>query len=185
MADATFPGLADRFGRRIEYLRLSVTDRCDLRCAYCIPKGFRLFEEPAHWLDFDELERLVGVFSRLGVRRIRLTGGEPLLRRNLPELVRRIDALPGIEDISLSTNGTQLSKMAAELRTAGVTRLNVSLDTLDQDSFARLNGRAALSVVLAGLDSARNAGFEPIKLNMVVMAGNAHEVDAMVAFCLR
>jgi len=96
------PGLIDQFDRRIDYVRLSVTDRCDLRCSYCMPEGFKGFEEPEHWLNFDEIERLIGAFARLGVRRIRLTGGEPLLRRDIAGLAGRIAALPGIEDLSLS-----------------------------------------------------------------------------------
>jgi cyclic pyranopterin phosphate synthase len=176
--------LTDRFGRAIEYLRLSVTDRCDLRCAYCIPEGFKGFEEPAHWLTFDEIERLLGVFARLGMKRIRLTGGEPLLRRNVTELARRIAALPGVDDVSLSTNATQLGRMAADLKAAGVTRLNVSLDSLNTETVARINGRPVLNEVLQGLEAASAVGFAPIKLNMVVMRDNANEVDAMVEFCL-
>jgi cyclic pyranopterin phosphate synthase len=181
MTDTT---LTDRFGRAIEYLRLSVTDRCDLRCAYCIPEGFKGFEEPAHWLTFDEIERLLGVFARLGMKRIRLTGGEPLLRRNVTELARRIAALPGVDDVSLSTNATQLGKMAVDLKAAGVTRLNVSLDSMNAETVARINGRPVLNEVLQGLEAASAAGFAPIKLNMVVMRDNADEVDAMVEFCL-
>jgi len=177
--------LVDRFGRAIEYLRLSVTDRCDLRCAYCIPEGFKGFEEPAHWLTFQEVERLLGVFARMGLKRVRLTGGEPLLRRHVDDLARRIAALPGIEDVSLSTNATQLAKMAARLRAAGVTRLNVSLDSLRAETVARINGRAVLDEVLAGLEAARAVGFAPIKVNMVVMRDNADEIDDMVAFCLQ
>lgn len=176
--------LTDRFGRAIEYLRLSVTDRCDLRCAYCIPEGFKGFEEPAHWLNFDEIERLLGVFARLGMKRIRLTGGEPLLRRNVTELARQIAELPGVDDVSLSTNATQLGKMAVDLKAAGVTRLNVSLDSLNAETVARINGRPVLNEVLQGLEAASAAGFAPIKLNMVVMRDNANEVDAMVEFCL-
>lgn len=176
--------LIDRFGRAIEYLRLSVTDRCDLRCAYCIPEGFKGFEEPAHWLTFAEIERLLSVFARMGLKRVRLTGGEPLLRRHVDELARRIAQIPGIEDLSLSTNATQLAGMAERLKAAGVTRLNVSLDSLDPETVKRINGRPVLDDILAGLAAARAAGFAPIKLNMVVMRDNAHEVDAMVEFCL-
>jgi cyclic pyranopterin phosphate synthase len=176
--------LTDRFGRAIEYLRLSVTDRCDLRCAYCIPEGFKGFEEPAHWLTFDEIERLLGLFARLGMKRVRLTGGEPLLRRNVTDLARRIAALPGVDDVSLSTNATQLSRMAVDLKAAGVTRLNVSLDSLRAETIERINGRPVLNEVLAGLEAAGAAGFAPIKINMVAMRDNAGEVDAMVDFCL-
>lgn len=176
--------LIDRYGRAIEYLRLSVTDRCDLRCAYCIPEGFKDFEEPSHWLTFQEVERLLAVFARMGLKRVRLTGGEPLLRRHVDDLARRIAALPGIEDVSLSTNATQLVKMADKLRSAGVTRLNVSLDSLRPETVERINGRPVLDEVLAGLEAARAAGFAPIKVNMVVMDENADEVDDMVAFCM-
>lgn len=177
--------LVDRYGRAIEYLRLSVTDRCDLRCAYCIPEGFKDFEEPAHWLTFQEVERLLAVFARLGLKRVRLTGGEPLLRRHVDDLARRIAALPGVEDVSLSTNATQLAKMADRLRAAGVTRLNVSLDSLRAETVERINGRPVLHEVLAGLEAARAAGFAPIKVNMVVMGENVDEIDDMVAFCMQ
>jgi cyclic pyranopterin phosphate synthase len=177
--------LVDRYGRRIEYVRLSVTDRCDLRCSYCMPEGFKDFEEPASWLDFDEIERLVGAFARLGVRRIRLTGGEPLLRRNISELAARIAALPGVEDLALSTNATQLEKHAHALKAAGVTRINVSLDSLQKARVERINGRDVLDRIMAGLAAAQDAGFAPIKLNMVALAGtNDDEIDAMVAFCM-
>jgi len=176
--------LVDRFGRHINYLRLSVTDRCDLRCAYCIPEGFKGFEEPEHWLTFDEIERLLGVFAGLGLKRVRFTGGEPLLRRNVVDLCRRVSALPGIEDLSLSTNATQLAAMAADLKAAGVTRLNVSLDSLRPEAVARINGRDVLPQILGGLETATAVGFSPIKLNMVVMQENADDVDDMVAFCL-
>jgi cyclic pyranopterin phosphate synthase len=178
--------LQDQYGRRIDYVRLSVTDRCDLRCSYCIPEGFKGFEEPEHWLDFDEIERLIGAFARLGVKRIRLTGGEPLLRRDIAELAGRIAALPGIEDLSLSTNATQLDRHAQALKAAGVTRLNVSLDSLQQARVEKINGRDVLAKVMAGLAAAQQAGFSPIKLNMVALAGsNDDEIDEMVAFCMQ
>jgi cyclic pyranopterin phosphate synthase len=178
-------GLVDQFGRRIDYVRLSVTDRCDLRCSYCIPEGFKGFEEPEHWLDFDEIERLLGAFARLGVSRVRLTGGEPLLRRDIVDLSARIAALPGIDDLSLSTNATQLDKHAHALRDAGVTRLNVSLDSLQQARVEKINGRDVLAKIMAGLAAAQDAGFAPIKLNMVALAGtNDDEIDEMVAFCM-
>jgi cyclic pyranopterin phosphate synthase len=176
--------LVDRFGRRIEYLRLSVTDRCDLRCAYCIPEGFKGFEEPEHWLSFDEIERLMGLFAGLGLKRLRLTGGEPLLRRNITDLCRRVAAIPGIEDLSISTNATQLAAMARDLRQAGVTRLNVSLDSLRPEGVEKINGRPVLDKILAGLDAGRDAGFNPIKINMVAMQENADEIDDIVAYCM-
>lgn len=177
--------LTDRFGRTVEYLRLSVTDRCDLRCSYCIPKGFRDFEEPEQWLTFDEIERLLGAFARLGVSRVRLTGGEPLLRRNLPQLASRIAALPGIRDLSLSTNATQLARHAAALKAAGVSRINVSLDSLDRACMEKITGRDSLAQILDGLMAGKAAGFSPIKINMVAMRGvNDDEIDDMVSFCI-
>jgi cyclic pyranopterin phosphate synthase len=175
--------LVDRFGRVIEYVRVSVTDRCDLRCFYCMPQGFHDFEEPDHWLTFDEIERVVGAFTRLGVSRIRLTGGEPLVRRDLPELAGRLAALPGLDDLSLSTNATQLARQAGALRAAGIRRINVSLDSLDPARFHDIT-RGSLDKVLAGLMAAKEAGFRPIKINMVAMKGlNEDEIDAMVDFC--
>ena len=185
MSATLIPNLTDRFGRRIEYLRLSVTDRCDLRCSYCMPEGFKDFEEPAHWLTFDEIERLLGAFARLGLKRVRITGGEPLLRRDLPALAARIASLPGIEDLSLSTNATQMDKHSTALKAAGVTRLNVSLDSLHAERIEAVTGRDVLHKIMAGLTSAQQAGFAPIKINMVAMRGvNDDEIDAMVAFCM-
>ncbi|WP_219117685.1 GTP 3',8-cyclase MoaA [Janthinobacterium sp. UMAB-56] len=177
--------LQDRFGRSIDYVRLSVTDRCDLRCSYCMPKGFRGFEEPKDWLTFDEIERLLGIFVRLGTRRVRLTGGEPLLRRDLPELAQRLSALPGLQDLSLSTNATQLGKHAAALRAAGVDRINVSLDSLDRACMQQITGRDSLQPILDGLVAGKAAGFDPIKINMVAMRGiNDSQIEAMAGFCI-
>lgn len=176
--------LVDPFGRSIEYVRLSVTDRCDLRCNYCMPRGFRDFQEPEHWLRFDEIERVIAAFARLGTRRIRLTGGEPLVRKGLPELAASLARLPGVEDLSLSTNATRLARHAVALRQAGVSRLNISLDTLSAERFQAITG-GRLDKVLDGIRAARDAGFAPIKLNMVVMKGvNDDEVEDMVQFCI-
>jgi cyclic pyranopterin phosphate synthase len=177
--------LIDNLGRKIDYLRLSVTDRCDLRCAYCMPERFNGYEEPGHWLNFDEVERLVSLFGRLGTKRIRLTGGEPLLRRDLCSLVARLAALPGIEDLSLSTNGTQLAKQATKLRRAGVSRLNVSLDSLDRERIRTISRRDVLPDILAGLEAARAEDFRIIKINMVALAGTGEEaIDSMVGYCI-
>lgn len=177
--------LRDRFGRSIEYLRLSVTDRCDLRCTYCLPKGFKGFEEPQHWLTFDEIERLLAAFARLGTSRIRLTGGEPLLRRNLPQLAARIAGLPGVRDLSLSTNATRLQRYAPELKAAGVSRINVSLDSLDRACVEQITGSDSLSKIMDGIMAGKAAGFAPIKINMVAMRGvNEDHIDDMVAFCI-
>jgi GTP 3',8-cyclase len=178
--------LMDRFGRRLEYLRLAVTDRCDMKCSYCMPKGFKGYEEPSDWLSFDEVERLVRLFAARGVSRIRLTGGEPLLRRGLPDLVARLSALPGVHDLSMTTNATHLATHAKALRRAGLSRLNVSLDSLSRECLAKITGlENALDKVREGLWAAREVGFSPIKLNMVVIPGvNDHEIEAMAWFCL-
>jgi cyclic pyranopterin phosphate synthase len=176
--------LVDRFGRPIEYIRLSITDRCDLRCFYCLPEDYKDFSEPDGWLTFEEIERVIGAFTRLGVSRVRLTGGEPLTRRDLPALAARLSALPGLKDLSLSTNATRLSKLAGDLKHAGVSRINVSLDSLDTETFRRIT-KGRLDKVLAGLMAAKAAGLYPIKINMVMMRGiNDHEAEAMVEFCL-
>ncbi|MBI3561783.1 MAG: GTP 3',8-cyclase MoaA [Gammaproteobacteria bacterium] len=176
--------LRDPFGRSIDYVRVSVTDRCDLRCTYCLPKKFNSFKEPEEWLRFEEIERIVRGFAALGTRRIRLTGGEPLVRHNLPDLAQRLAAVAGIEDLSLSTNATRLNKTAVALKHAGITRINVSLDSLHAERFAAITG-GKLAKVIAGLMAAKAAGFTPIKINMVVMREvNADEVEAMVDFCI-
>ncbi len=176
--------LTDRFGRHIEYVRLSVTDQCDLRCFYCMPKGFKDFEEPEHWLSFDEIARVMGAFGQLGVQRVRITGGEPLVRKDIPDLVSRLAALPGINDISLSTNATRMAKHAQALKDAGVARINVSLDSLKPEVFKQVTG-GKLEKVLDGLMAAKAAGFSPIKINMVAMKGvNDGEFEDMVEFCL-
>ncbi len=178
--------LFDGSGRRIEYLRLSVTDRCDLRCSYCMPRGFRQFAERADVLDFDEILRVTRVFAALGVARVRLTGGEPLVRKGLAKLAAGIAATPGITDLSVSTNGTRLALYASSLREAGVTRLNVSLDSLDPLQIREITGRDVLAEVLAGLMAAKAAGFSPIKINMVPLQGTAQDdIDAMASFCMQ
>ena len=177
--------LIDQYGRQIEYLRLSVTDRCDLRCHYCMPEGFKDFEEPADWLTFDEIERVIRAFAELGTRRIRITGGEPLVRKNIPELASRLSSLPGIEDLSISSNATRLQKLARPLKEAGISRINVSLDTLKADRFKEITGGGKLEKVINGLLAASEAGFQPVKINMVVMRGvNDDEVEDMVQFCI-
>lgn len=177
--------LTDPFGRKIEYVRLSVTDRCDLRCFYCIPQQFKGFEEPEHWLTFDEIHRVIGAFAELGVEKVRITGGEPLVRKNIPDLAKRLSSIPGINDLSLSTNAVQLSRHANALRQANVSRINVSLDSLHPQRFKQITNGGKLEKVLSGLMAAKEAGFYPIKINMVVMKGvNDDEVQDMVNFCI-
>lgn len=177
--------LIDQFSRKIDYLRLSVTDRCDLRCSYCLPEKFHDFSEPDSWLTFDEVTRVVGAFARLGVSKVRVTGGEPLLRYKLPDLIEQLKALPDLEDLSLSTNATRLVANANKLKQAGITRINVSLDSLKPERFERLT-KGKLDKVLAGLMAAKAAGFHPVKINMVVMKGvNDEEVEDMIDFCIQ
>ena len=176
--------LTDPFGRKIEYVRLSVTDQCDLRCFYCIPKGFKNFEEPDHWLSHDEIERVIRAFTSLGTRRVRITGGEPLVRKNLPELAARLSNLPGLDDLSLSTNATRLKNNARTLKASGISRINVSLDSLRPERFKQIT-QGKLEKVLNGLMAAKDAGFHPVKINMVAMKGiNDDEFEDMVEFCI-
>lgn len=177
--------LIDPFQRKIEYVRLSVTDRCDLRCFYCMPKGFDGFNEPEDWLTFDEIERVISAFTALGVKRVRITGGEPLARRHLPDLVKRLHNSTAVEDLSLSTNAVQLARHAESLYDAGISRINVSLDSLKADRFAKITGGGKLEKVLKGLQKARETGFQPIKINMVAMRGiNDDEFSDMLQFCI-
>jgi cyclic pyranopterin phosphate synthase len=177
-------GLIDPFGRSIDYVRLSVTDRCDLRCFYCLPGDYRDFSEPEEWLTFDEIERVIRAFAALGIRRVRVTGGEPLVRKNLAALTGQLAGIPGIEDLSLSTNAAGLARQAAALRAAGISRINVSLDTLRADRFKAIT-RGNLDKVIGGLMTAKDVGFQPIKINMVVMKDvNDDEIEDMVEFCI-
>lgn len=178
------PALIDPFSRKIEYVRLSVTDKCNLRCFYCLPKGFKGFESREHRLTVGEIERVMRAFVELGVTRVRITGGEPLVRKDLPTLAGHLSALPGLEDLSLSTNATLLATQAVTLRRAGITRLNVSVDSLKPDRFARITG-GDLEQVLAGLMAAKDADFNPIKINMIALKDiNDDEFGDMIEFCL-
>lgn len=175
--------LLDPQGRQITYLRLSLTDRCNLRCFYCLPKGAKNFTPPNHWLSFDEIERLVSAFAALGVGRIRLTGGEPLVRPDVTRLIARLTAIPDIDELSLSTNASLLSHYAQSLKEAGISRINVSLDTLKAERFSEITG-GELQPVLDGLAAAKRFGLLPIKINMVAMKGiNDDEFADMVRYC--
>jgi cyclic pyranopterin phosphate synthase len=165
----------DRFGHYISYLRVSITDRCNERCAYCMPGELHEWLVREHVLTFEETWRLIRIASELGVSKIRITGGEPLTRREVVTLVRGIALIPGIHDLGLSTNGTLLPKFARDLRKAGVKSVNISLDTLDRQSYARITGRDYLPLVLEGIDAAIEADFEQIKLNCVLMRGRNDE----------
>lgn len=178
------PALIDRFGRRVDYVRLSVTDRCDFRCVYCMAEEMTFL--PRHEiLSLEELYRVAAAFVSLGVKKIRLTGGEPLVRRNILSLVQRLGAIPNLE-LVLTTNGSQLVKMAQPLKDAGVRRLNISLDSLDRDRFRELTRTGDLQQVLAGIKAAQAVGFRHIKLNSVILKGrNDDEILPLVAFARR
>ncbi|HEX4000867.1 MAG TPA: GTP 3',8-cyclase MoaA [Pirellulales bacterium] len=163
--------LVDSFGRIHTNLRISVTDRCNLRCFYCMPTEVVQFKPRDELLSYEEIERFVRVVAGLGVNKIRLTGGEPLVRANIASLVRRLAAVDGIVDLALTTNGLLLPELAAELRAAGLHRLNISLDALDEDSFRRIARRKGLDRVLAGVAAAKEAGFRRIRLNAVSIRG--------------
>src|SRR5664279_1066603 len=160
--------LIDSFGRVHDNLRVSVTDRCNIRCFYCMPETDVQFVKRSEILDFEEIERFVRIAARLGVTKLRVTGGEPLVRRDLPVLIRRLAAIPGIRDLALTTNGVLLPELAGPLHDAGLRRINVHLDTLDRERFLRITRRDDLDRVLAGIEAARRLGYR-IKLNAVAV----------------
>jgi len=164
-------GILDSFGRSINYLRISVTDRCNLRCIYCMPSEGVPQMPHSEILSYEEIQTVAQAAAELGVNKIRLTGGEPLVRVQLPELVRMLSQIKGIGELSLTTNGVLLKKYALELKQAGLTRVNVSLDTLKPDKFQYITRLGKLDAVLEGIEAAREAGLEPIKINTVVMRG--------------
>ncbi|BDZ58134.1 MULTISPECIES: GTP 3',8-cyclase MoaA [Barrientosiimonas] len=177
--------LVDRYGRVGRDLRVSVTDRCNLRCTYCMPaEGLPWLAKPEMLTD-DELVRLIGIFVDLGVRQVRFTGGEPLLRRSLTDVVRRVAALEPRPQMALTSNGIGLDRLAAPLAEAGLDRVNVSLDTVDRDTFKQLTLRDRLADVEAGLKAAADAGLTPVKVNSVAMRGvNEHRVAELLQWCL-
>jgi cyclic pyranopterin phosphate synthase len=174
--------LADRFSRRIEYLRVSLTDRCNYRCTYCMPEAGVELVPRADVLTFEELERLMGVFARLGVRRVRLTGGEPTVRKGVVDIVGRLARVSGIDELAMTTNGHLLSDLAVPLRAAGLAEVNVSIDTLDRERFRALTRRGDLDRVVAGIDAALAAGLG-VKLNAVALRGvNEEELVDLCRF---
>ncbi|MFH1996683.1 MAG: GTP 3',8-cyclase MoaA [Candidatus Omnitrophota bacterium] len=174
----------DTGGRGADYLRISVTDRCNLRCFYCMPSEGVENQPHNELLTFEEITRLARIFVSLGITKIRLTGGEPLVRKNILKLVRSLAGIEGVEEISLTTNGALLSSFARDLKCAGLSRINVSLDSLNEDTFKKVTrNRSSLANVLEGIRSAKEAGFDPIKLNVVVIKGvNDNEILDFVEF---
>ncbi|MBD8708934.1 GTP 3',8-cyclase MoaA [Pseudomonas sp. NPDC078416] len=176
--------LMDSYSRKVDYVRMSVTDRCDFRCVYCMAEDMT-FLPRQQILSLEEIHQLAERFVALGTKKIRLTGGEPLVRSGIVGLVRSIAALPGLRELCMTTNGSQLDKLAVPLFEAGLKRLNISLDSLDPARFKELTRTGDLSKVIAGIDAANAAGFERTKLNCVVMQGrNDHEINDLVAFAI-
>lgn len=163
--------LVDTYGRVHTDLRISVTDRCNIRCSYCMPAGSVKFQPRGEILSFEEIERFVRVAAGLGIRKLRLTGGEPLLRNDLPRLVEMLAAVPGVDQLAMTSNGVLLGPHAARLKAAGLERLNISLDTLNREKFRQITGRDELPRVLEGIAAALRAGFQQIKLNSLAIRG--------------
>ena len=172
------PKLVDGMGRTIVNLRISVTDRCNFRCTYCMPADNVEFMERSNLLSFEEIQRVAQIVSRMGINRLRLTGGEPLMRKNLPVLIKMLNEVDGIDDIAMTTNAYFLKDQAQSLKDAGLKRLNVSLDALDPEKFRDVNRRDCLQSVLDGLDTARKVGFKSIKINAVAVR-NFSETEIM------
>ena len=179
------PTLIDRFGRKHTYLRISVTDRCNLRCIYCMPHGGIAWREREELLTLEEIVRVAACLVRFGISKVRLTGGEPTVRSGLEWLIAKLAELPGLRTIGMTTNGLTLRNKARQLKDNGLTALNVSLDSLRPDRFSQLTGQQRLNDVLSGIDAALAAGFVPLKLNVVVMAGvNDDEILDFIAFVM-
>lgn len=184
MSSARDDTLIDNFGRRVTYVRLSVTDRCDLRCVYCMSEDMTFLPRD-EVLTLEEIAQVAQAFTELGVNKIRLTGGEPLVRRGIDQLIQSIGQLPGLTDFTLTTNGTQLRKYAPAMAASGISRINVSLDTLSPERFKALSRVGNLDTVLDGIAAAQSAGFRRIKLNAVILKGqNDDEVLPLVDFAI-
>ncbi|HQR59875.1 MAG TPA: GTP 3',8-cyclase MoaA [Methylophilaceae bacterium] len=182
--DSNSAVLIDRFGRRVDYIRLSITDRCDFRCVYCMGEDMT-FLPREQVLTLEECERLVRVFVELGVRKVRITGGEPLVRRDALWLFQHIGRLSGLDELTLTTNGSQLEQYAGQLKDAGVDRINISLDSLDAERFRKVTRIGNIHKVLRGIEAARAAGFAHTKLNTVLMHGfNDDEAPQLVQFAI-
>jgi cyclic pyranopterin phosphate synthase len=178
--------MLDRFNRNITYLRISVTDRCNLRCRYCMPEEGVALKDHKEILSFEEITDVVKTGVKLGINKIRLTGGEPLVRKDLPQLIRMIKAVDGVEEIGLTTNGTLLPKYAEELWEAGLRRINISLDTINKDKYREITRTDKLGEVLSGIEIAKKIGFDPIKINFVRIPGvNAEDEQEVKQFCSR
>ncbi len=177
--------LIDKYGRHIDYVRLSVTDRCDFRCVYCMSEKMT-FLPRKDVLSLEEIHKVAKAFTQLGVKRIRLTGGEPLVRSNVLSLIENIGALPGLEELLITTNGSHLEAMGADLKRAGVTRINISLDSLDADCFRAMTRTGDLHQVLRGIETAHALGFKQLRINAVILKGrNDHEILDLLEYAMK
>ena len=173
----------DRFNRSINYLRISVTDRCNLRCTYCMPEdGIRLLDH-SDILSFEEIADFTRIAVANGITKVRLTGGEPLVRKGILELVTMLASIDGLEDLSMTTNGVLLSKYATDLKKAGLKRINISLDTVNPDNYCQITRNGELAQVLEGIEAAQKVGFEPIKINCVLLGQPDDETQRLKEFC--
>ena len=178
------PQLVDKHGRHVDYVRLSVTDRCDFRCVYCMSEEMT-FLPRNQVLSLEEIFQVAKTFTELGVNKLRLTGGEPLVRKNVMSLIEKIGQLPGLKELLLTTNGSQLEKLAVPLKEAGVTRINISLDSLDAESFHRMTRTGKLDIVQRGIEAAVAADFDAIRLNTVILRGrNEHEILDLLEYAI-
>ena len=178
--------LIDKYNRSVNYLRISVTDRCNLRCKYCMPDGNINLIKDKEILNFDEIVKIVKTAAKLGVNKVRLTGGEPLVRNNIDKLIKKIKSIKNIDEISLTTNGILLKKLAKDLKLAGLDRVNVSLDTLDCNKFKEITGFDKFDNVISGIKEAKKVGLTPIKINTVIMKGvNDLEIDEFINMAIK
>lgn len=178
--------MLDRFKREINYIRISVTDRCNLRCSYCMPEGGIVLKRHHDIMSYENIVSIVQAAVGLGIGKVRITGGEPLVRKGITFLAKRLRAIPGIRELVMTTNGVLLEKMAAELKEGGLDRLNISLDTIDPEKYRRITRVGDIAPVLRGIDATNAAGFKNTKLNMVIIPGlndSDEEVQAMKDFC--
>jgi len=176
--------LSDRFNRKIDYLRISVTDRCNHRCVYCMPKTHFVHKHHSEILSYEQIESFTKVAAKMGIRKVRLTGGEPLVRKDIENLVARLAAIDGIDEVCMTTNGTLLAAKAADLRQSGLGRVNISIDTLHAERYRQITRGGDLHRALCGIDAAAAAGLTPIKINMVVLDETTEkDIETMTAFC--
>jgi len=178
--------LLDRFNRKIDYLRISVTDRCNYRCVYCMSEVGVVLKDHGEILSYEQIELLAKVAAKMGIRKIRLTGGEPLVRKNVEQLVAKLTAIDGIDEVCMTTNGSLLADMAVKLKQNGLGRVNISIDSLDADRYRQITRGGVLQQVLAGVDAAIKAELTPIKINMVILNDTTEkDIETMKAFCER